>query len=78
MAENNVLGWLKIASHLDVARAIENSPKTAKEIEKMVGREETKVAEILEHLETSQAAQYTGTGWVLSELGKKVLAKYFK
>jgi len=78
MAETDILGWLKIKPYLDVARAIENSPKTPQEIAKMVGREETKVAEILQHLETSQAAQYTETGWVLSELGKKVLAKYFK
>lgn len=78
MSEKDILGWLKISFFLDVARALEKSPMPTSEVAKMVNLSEKSCDEILYHLERSQAVEYAGSRWKLTELGQRVLAKYFK
>ncbi len=78
MSENDILGWLKIQFFLEVARALETSPMSTSEIAKMVNLGEKSCAEILYHLEKSQAVEYVGSEWKLTELGRRVLDKHFR
>jgi predicted transcriptional regulator len=77
MSERDVLGWFKIQSYLSLAKAVENAPKTAKEISKIIGYQDTAVGEMLANLEKSEAVEYTGSGWKITALGQTVLKKYF-
>jgi len=76
--EKNVLSWLKIPSYLELARTIENVPKSAREISAAIALQDTRVAEMLEYLEGVNAVEHTSSGWILTTLAKQVLAKYFQ
>jgi Mn-dependent DtxR family transcriptional regulator len=79
MSESDILGWLKAhRGYLAIARAVEVSPKTAREIAQIVNVAGGRCAEVLSRLETARAVEYAGAGWRLTEKGKQVLAKYFK
>ena len=78
MSESDILGWFKIPSHLEVVKALEKAPKSSKEIAKIANITETGCADVLDHLERSQAVEYVGNGWKLTEIGQRVLEKYFK
>jgi predicted transcriptional regulator len=78
LSEKDILGWLKISFFRDVARALEKSPMSTSEVAKMVNLSEKSCDEILYHLESSQAVEYAGSRWKLTELGQRVLDKYFK
>ncbi len=78
LSENDILGWLKISFFLDVARALEKSPMSKSEIAKMFNLSEKSCDEILYHLESSKAIENTGSEWKLTELGQRVLDRYFR
>ena len=78
MSESSILGWLKIDDYLKVAIACETSPKSASEIARITNLSETRCAEVLKNLEDVHAVEYTGTGWKLADIGKRVIDKYFK
>lgn len=78
MSEKDVLDWFQTAAYLSIARAIQSSPKTAKEITEIIGHPDAKTGEMLGYLERSGAIEYTGTGWKLTTLGQQVLKKYFE
>lgn len=77
MSEREVLKWLKFDDTREIFETIMEVPKSAKEIERLVGRKLSEIAGELDILERHGAVTFSGGKWKATKLGIDVYHKYF-
>lgn len=78
LSESVIRSWLELDDYLRVAKAIQTAPKKPAEIIRLANLgTEARCAEILGKLEDLHAIEYTTAGWKITDMGQRVLEKYF-